>query len=276
MVDTPPAAAAPSSEPTVVEVGGTQSVQFSGDPGQQAKTEGDKTNQLPPETARPEGLPEGFDSWEAFGKAQLADKAKTSAGEAETPALTEEQQGQIAEAVKGLPEERRAAATPFFTEFAATGNLSPESTKAAAALFGVSEEMVRIYVGNAQEAGQAQAAPVIEAIGGQEVWDGFSKWAEANYTADQKAKFNAGLETDANATVADAVKAWKEAGNGPAPRDLTRGERTTNPPPQVEGYASQAEMQRDMRNPLYAKDPAFRAKVEARVGASDFGNATLR
>lgn len=258
------------------EVGGVQQVQFSGDPQGQAKIEGDKSNQLQPEAQRPEGLPEGFDSWEAFGKAQLeAQQNKTSEDAPKEGELTSEQKAQAEAALTGFPEESRAKAQPFIEEAARTGTLSDESVKAAAKEFGVSEEVVRQYLGNAQTQAQTDVVtPIHEAIGGKEVWDGFAQWAEANYTAEQKAAFNQGLEADPTKTVTEAVKAWKEAGNGPAARDITRGERNqSNTPAQVQGYASQQEMQRDMANPLYAKDPAFRAKVEAKVGASDFNLA---
>lgn len=257
---------------SVTEVGGTQQVQIQRDPAEQAKIEGDKTNQLAPEAARPEGLPEGFDSWEAFGKAQLEAQQNKAPEENKPEELTAEQKAQAEEALQGFPEESRAKAQPFIEEAARTGTLSDESVKAAAKEFGVSEAVVRQYLGNAQDQAQMDVVtPIMEQIGGQEVWQGFSEWAEANYTAEQKAEFNKGLEADPTKTVSEAVKAWKEAGNGPAPRDITRGERNqTSTAAQVQGYASTAEMQRDMSNPLYAKDPAFRAKVEAKVAASEF------
>lgn len=259
--------------PQVTEVGGTQVVQMEGNPQGQAQIEGDKTNQVQPQAARPEGLPEGFDSWEAFGKAQLEaqQKAKEEA-EADTNALTEEQQGQVTSELEKFPEEAREKARPFVEEAARTGTLSQESKEAAAKAFGVPVDWVESYLRGATEQAQTDVvSPIMEQIGGQETWQGFQEWAEANYTAEQKAAFNRGLEADPTKTVTEAVKTWREAGNGPAPRDITRGERGQVPGgEQVQGYASQAEMQRDMANPLYAKDPAFRAKVEARVGRSDF------
>lgn len=257
---------------SATEVGGVQSVQIQRDPAQQAQIEGDKLNQVTPEAARPEGLPEGFNSWEEFGKAQLEAQQNKPVDEGKPEELTPEQKAQADEALQGFPEESRAKAQPFIEEAARTGTLSDESVKAAAKEFGVSEAVVRQYLGNAQAQAQTDVVtPIMQEIGGVEVWQGFSEWAEANYTAEQKAEFNKGLETDPTKTVSEAVKAWKEAGNGPAPRDITRGERNqTTTSQQVQGYASTAEMQRDMANPLYAKDPAFRAKVEAKVAASDF------
>lgn len=255
--------------PQATEVGGVTSFQI----------EGQQTGTTPPPAPaaeRPEGLPEGFNTWEEFGKAQLA-----KATEGETPKdapteLTAEQKAQTEEALAGFPEENREKARPFIEEAARTGTLSDESVTAAAKAFGVSEDMVRQYLGNAQSQAQTDVVtPLLEEIGGKEVYDQFSAWASANYTPQQLADFNAGLDTDLSGTVKKAVQAWKEQGLGPAPRDITKGVSTPLPAPAVTPYASQQEMTRDMSNPLYQTDPAFRAKVEARVGASDFGNTRI-
>lgn len=66
---------------------------------------------------------------------------------------------------------------------------------------------------------------------------------------------------------------WRAAGHGPAPRDLTKGVRQEAPQAAVEGYSSIEEQTRDISNPLYAKDPAFRALVEKRIAASNLDTA---
>lgn len=265
--------------PNATEVGGVQQVQMQGDQQGQAKIEGDKANQSTPAPERPEGLPEGFDNWEAFGKAQLEAQQKAGEEGAKTE-LTPEQTAQVEASLKDLPADRQEAARPFIEEAARTGTLSEESVTEAAKAFGVTEDMVRQYLEGAQaRAGTQTVTPIMEAIGGAEVFEEFAAWAEAGgMTADQQKAFNEGLKTDPTKTVTEAVQAWKESGNGPAARDITRGERpqTSVNATKAEPYASQAEMQRDMASPQYSKDPAFRAKVEARVGASDFGNATVR
>ena len=281
MATTPPTP--PASTPTppaVTQTGGTQSVQFTGDPKAREAEEAAKNNQQSnPGTAtqeRPEGLPEGFDSWEAYGQDRLAkDAPKDTTTGKDTPALTADQKAEADEALKDLPEANREKARPMFEEFARTGDLSDATVKTAAETFGVTEDMVRLYVAGAKgESAQSAEAAVTAAGTDMATFQQFQTWAnEGGMDQAQLDAFNAGLQKDSAGTIKEAIAAWTEAGNGPGARDITRGERgapAQNGAAGAQPYASTAEMQRDMGNPKYDKDPAFRAKVEARVGATSF------
>lgn len=267
-------------EVTVTDVGGTQSVQIDGNAKGQEQVEGDKANQIttPPASneERPEGLPEGYDTWEEFGKAQLAEAQKNTQGEeegaAEEEALTEEQKAQVQADLEQFPEDVREKATPFVEEVARTGSLSDASKEEAAKTFNVPVSYVDTYLKGLGAEAAATAEPILAEVGGKEVFDQFKEWAEVNYDAEQLKAFNAGLEKDPAKTVKEAVTAWKEQGNGPAPRDLTQGQHQPNKDnaQKVVGYASTAEMERDMNDRRYSTDAAFRAKVEQKVAASDF------
>src|ERR1700748_783678 len=67
--DAPAGGAPAGGEPSVSTQQGVDVVQLQGDPAAQEKIEGDKNNGIVPPPARPEGLPEGFESWEAYGQA---------------------------------------------------------------------------------------------------------------------------------------------------------------------------------------------------------------
>lgn len=222
-----------------------------------------------PAEDRPEGLPAEYESWEAYAKA-LAE------GKATDEATTEDGDGSptadVEEALAGLPEESREKAKPFFEEFATTGTLTDDSKKAAAEAFGVSVEMVDMYMAGAQATEANAGAQLLTTAGvSQEDYAGYKEWAEANQTVAERVAFNEGLDKDPSKTLSDAITAWKESGSAPGPRDITRGEQQQQGgQPAVTGYASPAEMTRDMGNPLYQKDPAFRAQVEKKVAASDF------
>lgn len=215
--------------------------------------------------------PEGFDTWEAYGKAVAKGEVKpqTENPEDQAPATD----AQVEEALKELPEESRDKAKPFFEEFATTGTLTAESKKAAAEAFGVSEAMVDQYMAGYQAQEAQGAAQLLSAAGvSQEDYSQYAEWAEANLTPDQKVAFNAGLEKDPSKTLTDAISAWKESGSAPGPRDITRSEAAGKSAQEkaVTGYASVAEMQRDMGDPKYRQDPAFRKMVEGKVAASSF------
>ena len=219
---------------------------------------------------RPEGLPEGFDSWEAFGKAQLEKAGKAEDGTGDEPQAGD---AQVEAALQDLPEASREKAKPFFEEFAASGTLTAESKKAAAEAFGVSEAMVDQYMAGYQATEAQEGAQLLATAGvSQEDFNGFKEWAEANQTPAQRVAFNEGLEKDPSKTLQDAITAWKESGSAPGPRDITRAEAQERGATgkDVTGYGSPAEMTRDMADPKYRSDPAFRAQVEKKVAASDF------
>ena len=179
--------------PSVSQSGGTKGVQFPGNPEERAQEEANRNNQVDPQEKpqRPEGLPEGFDSWEDAYK-DAVEKAKAPAKEEGPEALSAEQQAELDAALNDMPEESRDKAKPFFEEYARTGDLSDQSVKDAAKAFGVSEAVVRQYVGNSQAADVVGATQILgEAKVEQTDWDAFSAWAnDGGYTADQLETFN--------------------------------------------------------------------------------------
>jgi hypothetical protein len=228
----------------------------------------------PPAAERPEGLPEGYDSYEAFSKAVLDGTYKP--GEAPAPA-----DGEAPEVAANDP---RLA--PYTTELTENGSLSDESVAKAAAEFGVSEDMVRAYVkGLTTEADSstaelnAAASELASLAGGREGYADFTKWAEeGGMTPEQTTVYNKALDGDkdvAKALLATHVANWKAAGFGPAPTDLTQGQGGGAPlgGDAAGGYESWAQVKVDMNDPRYTgtggkQDPAFIKAVEAKLGRS--------
>lgn len=278
MADAPtptPNASVEAAPTTVTTDSGVTRVQLGGDPNaamaaNQAATSTQDPAEATPAGDRPEGLPEGFDSWEAFGKAQL--EAQTAPAEETTEAAPTG----VQEAINQLPEATREKATPFFQEFAEKGDLSPESVKAAAEAFGFTEDMIQDYVAGAKarQAGAVDSMmqPFYEASGDKATFDAFSQWAQSGgMTAEQVTA----LEADMNgkegvSKVKAAVDAWKAAGHGPAARDLSRTTAHQDHAAAPEGFRSQAEMERAMNDPRYRSDPAYRADVEQKVANSTY------
>lgn len=249
---------------------------------------------------RPEGLPEGFDSWEAYAKDRLAKDAapgdETSPppppGPAETQATPEEIEALVTTALEAWPEEQRELARPFTEEFAKTGALSDETVKAAAAAFNVPEFVVRQYVEGAQvevlraeleavksertaaqEAAAQEAAnkPILDLFGGAERWDHFGAWAEENLTAAQLKAFNSAAATSPEAALELAAtyqQLYEASGESmERPKDLTTNvESHTGSGSDV--YATDAELHKDQRDPRYRSDATFRAGVEAKLARS--------
>lgn len=224
-----------------------------------------------PKTDRPEGLPEGFDSWEAFGKAKLEESSKEASAKEEPK--DGELPADLQQEIEKLPEATREKATPFFKEFSETGTLTDESKAAAAEAFGVTVEMVDLYMAGAAQQQASASEPFYEVAGGKAVYDEFAAWATSGgMTAEEMAEFNAELgkgDEPAKAMIAKGIALWKAEGNGPSPRDITRDQPGKDASAASDVFSSRAEQTAAIRDPRYGKDAAYRAAVDAKIGRSN-------
>jgi len=101
------------------------------------------------------------------------------------------------------------------------------------------------------------------AAGGEEEYGHMVEWAKENLDAKEVDQFNKALDSDVDAAIS-AIKGlsarWR-ADVGTEGKSVEADSVQTN----GEGYQSSEEMQKDMADPLYQKDPAFRAKVQRKI-----------
>ena len=156
-------------------------------------------------------------------------------------------------------------------EFAATGQLSPESyTKLDEA--GFSKDVVDTYIkglksdmASAQEAAQSTVDSIYESFGGKEEYEAAVVWSNQNLPDSEKAFFQrAAKEGDLEGlrVAAENMRLRYFQANPQRPK-LVKGKTTPNTG--VTGYASLEEMRKDMANPEYKRDPAFMRKVQERM-----------
>ncbi len=141
-----------------------------------------------------------------------------------------------------------------------------ETTVSALEKAGVPADLVREYATlYADRLKQEQEAAINEA-GGQEQWDLLSKWAETNLDQGRKQHINALLNST---NWRDGLTLLKAA-YGASPQGAEAGLVTTGSAigAGALAFASIAEQTEAMSNPLYSKDPAYRAKVAARIAAT--------
>ena len=146
---------------------------------------------------------------------------------------------------------------------------------------GLSKTLVDSYLeGVRQKAGYetanaAEAAPVlndqeiseVKAIaGGEKGYDELMSWASDNMSDADAANFDEVVETGNKAAVTFAVKALMGQYEDAQGRDATliTGKKST-----TETYSSMAEVVRDMNNPLYDNDEAYRDDVRRKLEASN-------
>lgn len=213
-----------------------------------------------PAAERPSWLPEKFASVEDMAKAyaELEGKqAKPAEPATEAPATP-------AEAEKAVGTEAMAK---FNAEYAEKGELSPESYAELAAK-GFDKQTVDIYVNGLKASAAAYETTVKSAVGTEADFTAMVEWATANASDAQLAAYN----TAVNSGNADLAKlgaqglfaAFRAA--QPAEPNLVSG---TGTGAVADVYESVAQMRADMGKPEYKADPAFRAKVAAKLGRSN-------
>lgn len=219
--------------------------------------------------SRPEWLPEKFQSAEDMAKAYAELEAKLGGKPQDNPQTDPanadtnqtEQNPEQALSEKGLD------LSTFTTEFNSKGELSTESyAKLAAA--GFDKQLVDNYI-NGQKAMAAQYETSVTAeVGGAEKYAEITAWAKANLTDAEINAYNGAVSSGDLAQAKLAVLGLStkfSKANGSEPR-LVQG-RTSSASGDV--FESTAQLTEAMRDPRYAKDPAYRAKVQAKLSRSN-------
>lgn len=183
---------------------------------------------------------------------------------------------------EGMSEEMQGKIAPFAAAFSENGTLTDAEVAEAAKSTGFSEAAVRQFMAGAQAGAPSEAEiskPFHDAAGGEAEFEEFREWTrgEGNLTASEEKAINKALgdgeyET-ARLLMEKPMERWRQAGGGKPARDITaEGAHAGGSGSEgaVTPYKSMAEMQREMADPRYSNDPAFRDLVYKRAEASNF------
>jgi hypothetical protein len=140
----------------------------------------------------------------------------------------------------------------------------PEALSAALVAAGLKAEQVPAINERLKQLLKAEATLQTQSLhkvaGGEAEFNALIAWGKANFTPEQAAFYDAQLNGPNAAEVIELLKVKSAKGQDPK---LVQGNGGTQQV--VQGYRSQAEMQRDMRDPRYQTDPAFRADVRNKL-----------
>ena len=177
------------------------------------------------------------------------------------------------------PEETEEEAPKFETltkaaEEYENGELSEETIEALSQMD--SKDLIKQYLEfYSQSQAQQQAVATSEAdtkaiydsVGGEEAYSEMVGWAAQNLPQDEIDSFNSVTSTGNTAAIKFAVEALanRYANSEGYEAPMVTGRKSA---PSVKGYRSNAELARDISDPRYSTDPAFRADVEARLARS--------
>ena len=133
-------------------------------------------------------------------------------------------------------------------------------------------EYVKFYSQNqqqvqAQATSEADAKAIYDSVGGEEAYGEMVGWAAQNLSQDEIDSYNSVTNSGNSAAIKFAVEALanRYANSEGYEAPMVTGRKSA---PSVQGYRSNAELARDISDPRYAADPAFRADVEARLAKS--------
>lgn len=244
---------------------------------------------------RPDYVPEkfydaktGVINFEAMSKSYTELEKKSSAApkpdetptpdKPNEPVKEEVKEPLVLPAVPGVTPE---AMKGFSAELNTKGELSPESYASLKTL-GYDKAMVDTYVKGltsdsavqqsvqAARVADSQIAEITTAIGGKAALTEMQKWATGGGMTDaQLAAYNAAVSSPNVETVRLAVNGLKNSfvsANGTGEDNLLSGNGNVTDLGEV--FHSRAEQTVAINDPRYAKDPAYRAVVSAKIGRS--------
>jgi hypothetical protein len=185
-----------------------------------------------------------------------AEKAKEAADKAAAEKKTEGEPKKASEVVASLNE-----------KFAANGKLE-DADYAAAEAIGHDRATVDAFIAGQQALAEMATQRITTAAGGKESMDRMFAWASTSIPAAEIDTFNKAFEgADVNAAVIamEQLKTKYEAANGRDPT-LIGGKPAAA---SSDAFTSWAEVQTAMSDERYAKDHAYRTKIEQKLARSN-------
>lgn len=238
------------------------------DAAEAAATETSESPQQSSEESRPEWLPEKFKTPEDLAKAYKELESKLGSPEKKTEVETEKAPE---EPTQSAAEEELAnrglSFDEFSQEFYENGSLSDASYEKLQEA-GIPREVVDQYIAGQQAIAARMESEVKALVGGDEGFQELATWATENISDEELAAYNRAVNSgdigQAKLAVAGLYQKFQEARPNEPKLLQSSGGR-----PSADTYESIAQLQEDMSNPKYKTDPAFRKKVQEKLGRSD-------
>ena len=170
----------------------------------------------------------------------------------------------LVQAYQSLKDKPALSFEEFTREYSETGALSPESYESLNKA-GIPKDIVDTYVEGLNLLVQRQQGKVFEAVGGERAYRDMISWAEKTLSPEEIDAYNATLAANnINAVILAAQGLSAKYSKSQEPR-LMGGNRTN---PEPSSFQSLAELTAAMKDPRYAKDPAYRQMIEDKLARS--------
>lgn len=155
----------------------------------------------------------------------------------------------------------------FEKEFMEKGELSEESYNKLINS-GIPETMVDAYIAGVKATAEQQVQAVYTITGNEENYNAMIQWAAANLSESEKSTFNEAVNQNVEYAkfAVEALYSRYVKANGNPPK-LVKG--ITPAAGNSDVYQSRSQLTKDMNNPLYQSDPAFRKSVMDKLARSN-------
>lgn len=153
----------------------------------------------------------------------------------------------------------------LFQEYAASGQLG-EDSYAKLEKAGIPKETVDAFIAGQEALAEKKQQGVFDIVGGKDAYYAMIDWARNNLNDADIAAYDEAIKGPSAHLAVEGLKARYTAAEGQEPKAPVHGDTI----PATSGvYRSLAEMQRDMSDPRYKTDPAFRKDVERKLAKSN-------
>ena len=227
---------------------------------------------------RPEWLPEKFKSPEDLAKAYQELQSRFSsrnqqeeeeeAGEEEYYEEDGEEYETAEDQARDVVEDAGLDFDELSNKFWDTGALDDEDYEALESS-GIPRHLVDQFIQGQQAIVEGTKQTVLNSVGGEAAYSELTGWAKDNLPEDEIDAYNSAVNSGDMKLTMLAVKGLEarfRAENGSEPKRQIAGETARAG---SETYRSLTELQKDMSDPRYKNDPAFRRDVERKLSRSD-------
>ena len=221
--------------------------------------ESDEQQLLAGKYKTPEDLEKAYKELEAkLGKPEEEEAKEETPKEETTPSTEEEAQA--------VAEEKGFDLAELNKEYAEAGQLSEDTYKMLESK-GLTKDAVDAYIEGQKALAERNVQELHSVAGGTESFNEMVEWANDNLSEGEIDTLNnlISKQETAKFAIEGLYARYKSQGAGPNLIDEGRTQGTS-----TQGYQSTREMTREMADPRYKADPAFRKMVEAKIARSKF------
>jgi len=238
---------------------------------------------------RPEWLPEKFKSPEDMAKAysELERKlgSRNTAQEIDVEQTLEEPEGQnvddasegednseetetVEQKARQVTEKAGLNFDDLSSSYWENGELSDSQYKQLEEA-GIPKSLVDQFISGQEAIIASTRQAVFTTVGGEDNYNAMTAWAADNLSEDEISAYNGAVNGGHTASAMMAVKGLKARFDAEVGFEPTREVRGQTAKAGASVYRSVAELEKDMGDPRYKEDAAFRRDVERKLGRSD-------